>query len=443
MFPDGQKLPQDLLAERLVLGSIMLDHASHLEIFNLVQPEDFILESHRRIYGVMKSMDAAGEHIDQVTVARQLEDLKHLQAVGGLSYLISFDEGLPHLPSIDAYVEIIREKSAQRKIIVLAQHLMQRSLAQDSDAAALVSLAEQMLVDVNYRVDETAETMQPGEVVEHEGGLDKFLFPTIGVETPWRDFTLMTGGYRRGELFIVAGNPSMGKSALAMQIAMKVAQSGLGVAVFSLEMSRASLVKRMACCHARVDGAKLRAGYLSNEERARLRNAIQEISDWPIWIAEHGISTVPAIRAGIRKLKAKRDIFMAVVDYLQLLASSGKQTNRNAEVSEITRQLKLMAVDEKVNMQVLSQLNRDNMKERRPPELRDLRESGSIEQDADATAFVWRPEMLFREREDLQGRAELILAKQRNGPVGKIELVWLGRLTKFESQAEDFREDVQ
>ncbi len=434
-------LPQDISAEKLVLGSLMLDHQAYAETFNVLQPEDFSLEVHRRIYGAMKAMDSSGAAIDRVTVARRLDDLKQLQSVGGITYLVYLDEGLPQLPHIDRYAEIIREKAAQRKIIILAQHLMNRSIAADSDAASLVSLAEQMLMDVNYKNDETAETLKPGEVVEQEGGIEKFLYPTPGVATPWPRFSEVTGGYRRGELFIIAGNPSMGKSALAMQIAMKVAEESLGVSVFSLEMSRASWVKRMACYKARVDGAKLRAGYLNQDERGRLRAALNVIANWPLWIAEHGISTVPAIRSALRKRKSKQDIFMVVVDYLQLLQSIGKHSNRSTEVSEITRQLKLMAVDEKVNMQVLSQLNRDNMKERRPPELRDLRESGSIEQDADATAFVWRPEMLHREREDLRGLAELILAKQRNGPTGKIELVWLGHLTAFESRAEDYRDD--
>jgi replicative DNA helicase len=430
-------LPQDISIEKLILGILILDHPAHAEVFNILQPEDFTLESHRRIYGAMKAMDANGETIDRITIATRLKELKQLESIGGLTYLVYLDEGAPQLPHIDSYVETIREKSAQRKIIILAQHLMNRSMAPDADAGTLVSLAEQMLMDVNYKADETAETLKPGEVVEQEGGIEKFLYPTPGVATPWVRFSEVTGGYRRGELFIIAGNPSMGKSALAMQIAMKVAEESLGVSVFSLEMSRVSWVKRMACYRARVDGAKLRAGYLNKEERERLRIAINTISGWPLWIAEHGISTVPAIRSALRKRRAKQDIFMVVVDYLQLLQSIGKHSNRSNEVSEITRQLKLMAVDEKVNMQVLSQLNRDNMKERRPPELRDLRESGSIEQDADATAFVWRPEMLFRDREDLRGEAELILAKQRNGPTGKIKLTWLGHLTAFENRAED------
>jgi replicative DNA helicase len=434
-------LPQDISAEKLVLGSLMLDHPAYAEAFTLLQPEDFSVEVHRRIYGAMKAMDSTGATIDRITVARRLDDLKQLQSIGGLTYLVYLDEGLPQLPHIDTYVEIIKEKAAQRKIIVLAQHLMTRSMAKDSDAASLVSLAEQMLMDVNYKADETAESLKPGEIVEREGGIQKFLYPPPGVATPWIRFSEVTGGYRRGELFIIAGNPSMGKTALAMQIAMKVAEESLGVSVFSLEMSRASLVKRMMCYKARVDGAKFRAGYLTKEERSRLLEAYNLIAGWPIWISEHGISNVPAIRSALRKRKAKQDIFMVVIDYLQLLQSIGKHSNRSTEVSEITRQLKLMAVDEKVNMQVLSQLNRDNMKERRPPELRDLRESGSIEQDADATAFVWRPEMLHRDRADLRGLAELILAKQRNGPTGKIELTWLGHLTAFENRAEEFRDE--
>ena len=233
----------------------------------------------------------------------------------------------------------------------------------------------------------------------------------------------------------------MGKSAAALQVAMRCAQDGLPTLYFSLEMTRESLVRRMACYRGRIDSAKLRAGYLNKEERSRLLAAINEISKLPLWIIEHGISNVSAIRAELRSARAQSDVFMIVIDYLQLLQSIGKQNNRNTEVAEITRQLKLMAMDENVNVQLLSQLNRDNMKERRAPEPRDLRESGSIEQDADAVVFVWRPELLFREREDLKGVAELILVKQRNGPTGKIELVWLGNITAFENRAEDFRDE--
>ncbi len=325
-------LPQDISAEKLILGSLILDHAAHAETFGLLQPEDFILESHRRIYVALKAMDTAGETIDRVTIASRLANSNQLQSIGGLTYLVSLDDGLPQFPHLDSYVEILREKAAQRKIIGMARHLMNLSLSTGADAGELVALAEQMLMDVNYASDDTAEALLSGEVIEQEGGLEKFLYPTPGVATPWPKFSEVTGGYRRGELFIIAGNPSMGKSAMAMQVAMKVAQEGLGVSVFSLEMSRVSLVKRMACYRARVDGARLRAGYLSADERNRLRVAVNEISNWPIWIAEHGVSTVPAIRSVLRKRRSKTDIFMVVVDYLQNAESQSRDLRNHPAV---------------------------------------------------------------------------------------------------------------
>ncbi len=428
-------------AERLILGSVILDHIRHAEIFSQLAADDFSTEIHRRIYGRMHEMDAAGDRIDRVTIASRLNDLNLLESVGGLTYLTSLDTGLPELPSIESYIDIVREKSSLRKIIFAAQHLMNRCISADSDSAELIALADRTLMQIGYKSQETAQVLIPGEVVEDQGGLDKLLNPDMGIRTPWTIFTDITGGYRRGELFVIAGNPGMGKSAAALQVAMRAAEDGLGVLLFSLEMSRASIVKRMLSYRARVDGAKWRAGYLNQEERTRILKAFNEIANWPLGIAEHGISTVSAIRAALRKQRTKRDVFMVVIDYLQLLQSIGRPENRNAEVSAITRALKLLAIDEKVNIQLLSQCNRENKKERRPPELQDLRESGSIEQDADAVAFVWRPELLWRDREDLKGEAELILAKQRNGPTGKIRLTWLGHLTAFENRAEDLADD--
>ena len=431
----SDNLPCDLAAERLILGSIILDHSAHAEVFNLLAPEDFILEKHRRIYTAMRDMDAAGDKVDRVTIAGKLNELGQLELVDGLFYLASLDDGLPQFPNVESYVNIVREKSSLRKIMIAAQHLLNRCASAGTDSAELIALADQTLMKIAYKADETAQVLDSGDVIRKEGGIDKMLNPVIGARTPWTLFTDMTGGYRRGELFVIGGNPGMGKSALALQVGMRAAADGLGVIVFSLEMSRASLVLRMACYLAKVNGAKLRAGYLNSEERERLRLAFAEVSKWPLWMAEHGVSTVSAIRSALRKKKAKRDVFMVVIDYLQLLRVIGKSESRNAEVSEITRSLKLLAIEEQVNVQLLSQCNRDNKKERRPPELQDLRESGSIEQDADAVAFVWRPELMFRDREDLRGLAELIVAKQRNGPVGKIELTWLGHLTAFENRA--------
>jgi replicative DNA helicase len=437
-------LPSNLDAERVILGSILMDYNSYRDTLSLIPAEEFSLEAHRRIFGAMQRIDLRGGSVDRVTIAEALMGASHLESVGGLTYLISLDDGLPALPSIEPHISIVREKAALRKIVYASQSLIERCLSPGENAPEIIATGERMLDAIGRdRRTETAELLTPLEIVEKAGGIQNFLNPKqgAGVKTPWQRLTNMTNGYRRGELFIVAGNPSMGKSAAALQVAMDAAEAGNGVLIFSLEMSRQSLVQRMACCRARVDGSKLRSGYLNSDERARLRQAIAEFGKWPLWIAEHGVSTVSGIRSAVRRQKAKRDIFMLVIDYLQLLRAVGKFSNRNAEVSEITRGIKLLAVDEDVNVQLLSQLNRDNMRDKRPPALHDLRESGSIEQDADAVVFVWRPEMLHRDREDLRGHAELILAKQRNGPVGKVEVVWLSGLTKFESRSEDIPDE--
>lgn len=437
-------MPANLEAEKIVLGSVMMSFQSHEAVLELLTAEDFSTEVHRRIFAAMQRIERAGGMVDRLILVNGLRDAGHLEAIGGLHYLSVLSDGLQEIANLESYIDLVKEKSSLRRIIVLSQAIMNRCLTAGENSPAIIASTEQALSEISRgQQTATAELLTPGEVVESAGGLDRFLNPQqgLGVKTPWRRLTDMTSGYRRGELFIIAGNPSHGKSAAALQVAMEVAEAGLGALIFSLEMSRASLVQRMACCRGRVDGSKLRAGFLNIEERSRLRRAITEFSNWPLWIAEHGVSTVSGIRSAVRRKKSKQGIFMLVIDYLQLLRGVGKFANRNAEISEITRGIKLLATDEDVNVQLLSQLNRENMREKRPPALHDLRESGSIEQDADAVAFVWRPEMLHRDREDLRGIAEMILAKQRNGPVGKIDLIWLSHLTKFENKADDLPDE--
>lgn len=435
------KLPCDLAVERLILGCIILDYPAYVEIFSLLKVEDFSLHQNQELYRVMVAMDAAGIPIERITIASRLNDLRILETIGGFSYLVSLDEGLPDGLNVESYIKILLEKSALRKIIVTAHNLIDRCMVADTDSAELIAVADQTLMQINRHEAETAEALTAGQIIEKGGGLDKFLNPDPGIRTPWTRFTQITGGYRIQELNVVAGNPGMGKSAIAIQAAMRVAEDGRGVMIFSLEMSRASMIKRMACYRARVDATKLAEGYLNADERTRLRKAILEMSAWPLWISEYGVSTVTGIRATLRaKRSRKHEVFMLVIDYLQILHGVGKPESRNEEVSEITRSLKLLAMEEKVNIQLLSQCNRENKKERRSPELQDLRDSGSIEQDADSVAFIWRPELMWRDKPELKGLAELILAKQRNGPTGKIELTWLGHFTAFENRAEEFLE---
>jgi replicative DNA helicase len=307
-------------------------------------------------------------------------------------------------------------------------------------ASDIIQAGEKLLLDISETgKHKSAEMMNPGQVVEDAGGLQKFLSPMrgAGISTPFSRLTEITGGYRRGELIVIAGNPGMGKTSLGIQAAGHVAEQGEGALVFSMEMSRAALVERIACSRARVDSARLRAGYVTAEERARLSKAVTEIWDWPLWIAENGVSNTLAIRAALRRQRQKGEVFMLVIDYLQLMKPIGKFQNRHAEISEITRSLKLLAMDEKVNIQLLSQLTRENMREKRPPALHDLRESSSIESDADSVQAAWREELLRPDRDDLKGLADLIVLKQRNGRIGKIQLIFVANFSKFEARAED------
>ena len=436
-------LPCAVDVERYILGSAVMDKVHPEPFFSHLTVEDFILEKHRRIFAAMQDMDQKGITIDRVTLARHLMDLGQLESVDGLSYLTALDAGLPDHPNVDRYTEILREKTALRKIIYCCQNLMTRCYCAGENPRDLMQFAEEKLTEIEYRPRETARGMSIAEIIDQCGGLDKFLSQqSDGVRTPWTGLTEMTGGYRSGELWVLAGNPSMGKSAAALQVAATVAGQGKAVMIFSLEMSRKVMFQRMACTRAGINGAKFRNGYIGSEGRAQLRDAINEITSLPLSIFEHGISTVSAIRSAVRKKKVTNpDLFMIVIDYLQLLQGIGKAGNRNEEISEITRQLKLLAMEEKINIHLLSQLNRENLRERRQPQLHDLRESGSIEQDADCVAFVWRPEMLFRDREDLKGQAQLLLWKQREGPTGQINLQWLHHLGKFVTPSDDMGPD--
>jgi replicative DNA helicase len=288
-------LPSNLDAEQAILGSLQLDHQPHADALTLLTAGDFSIEKHRRIFGAMVAIDRAGGRIDRITLLNHLRDCGQLESVGGISGLMALDEGLPQFLSIERYVEIVKEKAALRGIIFAAQDLQNRCLDAGENSAELIAGAERTLAEIGYRPDAaTAELLNPGDVIEHAGGLQKFLDPIQlgGVKTPWTRLTEMTCGIRRGELIVLAGNPSMGKSAAMLQIAMGIAESGRGALIISLEMSRESLIRRAACMRARVDGAKFRSGYLSQEERLRLVRAVSEISKWPLWIAEHGISTV-------------------------------------------------------------------------------------------------------------------------------------------------------
>ncbi|HLM98419.1 MAG TPA: replicative DNA helicase [Bryobacteraceae bacterium] len=436
-------LPCNLDAERFVLGSILMDDSLFVQVAGSLEGEDFSLEKHRRIFQRMADLSERGERIDRVTVANELLRYNELESCDGLSYLVSLDDGLPRIFNLDSYVRIVKDKSILRRIIFTSQHLMNRCLVGEEDPEQILAGAEESLLKLGDSRMKTGLASPAQVIEEYQGGLNAFLDPSKrikGISTGYTKLDEMTGGLHAGELIILAARPSMGKTALALNIAQHVAtRLSETVAVFSLEMSKESLLTRMLCSTARVDSQRFRAGYLNQDERRKLQAAAAQLVEAPLFIDDTAGASLMEMHAGLRRLQQQRKLGLVVVDYLQLMSGRGRFENRNQEISTISRGMKLLAKELNVPMLVLSQLSRapETRQGDHRPQLSDLRESGSIEQDADLVAFIFREEVYRRDREDLRGLAELLVAKQRNGPIGKIDLVFLHHLTKFENRAED------
>jgi replicative DNA helicase len=441
-------LPANLDAERFVLGSILMDDSLYVPVAGMIAADDFALEKHRRIFSRMGDLHERGERVDRITVANELLKRNQLESCDGLTYLVSLDDGLPRSTNVDAYVRIVRDKAMLRRIIFASQKLIDRALIGAEEPEEILAGAEESLLRLSeMRV--AAGLATPGQIIEqYEGGINTFLDPSKrlkGTSTGFVKLDEMCGGLHGGELFILAARPSMGKTALALNIAQHVAMSKnpQPVAVFSLEMSQESLLTRMLCASARVDGQKFRAGFLNADERRRLQTELVKMASAPLYIDDTAGLTMMDMHAKLRRLKAEHGLGLVIVDYLQLMSSRDRSENRNQEISRLSRGMKLLAKELNVPMLVLSQLSRapDVREGDHRPQLSDLRDSGSIEQDADLVGFIFREEVYKPNREDLRGTAELILAKQRNGPTGIVPLVFLRSLTKFENRAADLGEE--
>ncbi len=439
-------LPAAIAEEKLVLGSILLDGERFSDVAAIISQDDLALESHRRIFARMLDLHERGEKIDRITVAGELMRRGELESVGGLTMLVSLDEGMPVIASVDAYIRAIKDKSALRKIAVSAQHLMNRAMLAEESPEDILAGAEETLLGIGETRHSDAGLVQGGDFLRNfPGGFNAFAEPAKrdqGIKTGFTKFDEMTGGLRGGELTILGARPSMGKSALAMNIAWNVARQGETVAVFSLEMSIESLMLRVMCSAARVDSQRLRAGYLNELDRGKIRTARDLMLEAPLYVDDSSNIGLLELHSKLRRWKKKlkdRPPGLVVVDYLQLMARAGRGDNANQDVSRLSRGLKLMSKELQCPFLVLSQLSRATEQRAgdKRPILSDLRESGSIEQDADVVAFIHRPIMYHRDREDLKGVAELILAKQRSGPCGRIDLVFLDAQVRFDNRAED------
>lgn len=439
-FTLDRSLPASVEAERAILGAILLDNAAFPQAAEFLQAEDFSLDSHRRIYLRMEELSNSGRAIDFVTLTEQLGQHKEIESVGGVAYVTSLTDGLPRVKNIDQYVRIVRDKALLRGLIHAATAAIQKAYDQDAPAEEIVDAAEADLFSVaQKRIGQGF--MGVADIVRSSfGSIDKLYERgqrITGLETHFEDLDSMTSGLQKSDLIIIAARPSMGKTAFAINIAENSAvRDKKVVGIFSLEMSRESLILRMLCSQSMVDSHKLRTGFIGREEREKLVHGLASLLDSPIFIDD-----TPGI--SISEMQAQKGLDLIIVDYLQLCAaapagSGGRRyENRTQEVSAISRGLKALAKEMHCPVIALSQLSRapESRTGNNRPQLADLRESGAIEQDADVVAFIFREEVYKHDDPDLEGKAELIIAKQRNGPTGTVHLAFIKRSTRFENLA--------
>lgn len=445
-------LPANVDAEKVILGAILLDNAAHSEAAEKLEADDFSLDSHRRIFLRMSGLMDTQRAVDIVTLANELARYKEVEAVGGVAYLASLTEGLPRRPVIEEYIRIVKDKSLLRKLMMICSAAIARAADQSEDAIGVLDVTESQLLEVSEKgLSQGLDSIE--KIVANSFGTVDNLFKhsreVTGLATDFTELDRITSGLQKGELIIIAARPSMGKTAFAINIAQNAAiNHGATVGIFSLEMSKESLLRRMLASQAWVDQQLLQKGFLGAKEQEKLAKALNDLVDSRIYIDDSAGISLAEMRAKARRLKQNAGgLDLVVVDYLQLMTASvpgggkkGGYENRTQEVSAISRGLKALAKELHVPVVALSQLSRASERrgEDKRPLLSDLRESGSIEQDADVVAFIHR-EAYYNRTEELtnedKAKAEIIIAKQRNGPTDTVHLNWIGQFTRFENQA--------
>ncbi len=432
--------PQNLEAEQGVLGSILLDPEVCDEVALILRTEDFYGRNHQVLYGHLLAMHNAGQRVDELLLLERLKQLGDLETVGGLPYLSQVINAVPTAANAAYYAEIVRDKATLRALIHTSTEILRDAYDQSLEARELLGRAEEKVFAILEQKG-TGE-LTPIQDVMHEAldRIDARLKKGAGVggmETGFADLDTMTGGFHGSELIILAARPSMGKTALATNIAERAA-IGRGVATLfvSLEMSRLELAERMLCAHGQINGHKLRNGYISGGDHKKLIESYSILSGAPLFIDDTPSRTMTEIAATARRLKRRNQLGLVVIDYLQLIEPDNQKDPRQEQVARIARRLKGLARELHVPVLVLAQLNRQAEVSRdNRPRLSHLRESGAIEQDADVVMFVHREEYYCtseEEKERVRGKAELIIAKQRNGPVGDVKLKWEADYTRFD-----------
>ncbi|HVT38995.1 MAG TPA: replicative DNA helicase [Gemmatimonadaceae bacterium] len=449
-FRDRQP-PYSEDAEQAVLGAMLLDADAIVRAVEIVDESMFYREAHRRLFRAMLSLHQAGGVLDPLTLANELDRQGALAAAGGKDYIGTLLDVVPTAANVEYHLRIVKEKALRRRLIEVAQGLVVEAHESPADAADLIDLAEHRIFQVSQQrgsdgFTRIKELLWPAmERIEQlrEGG------PLTGVPSGFADLDKITLGFQPSDLVIIAARPSMGKTAFVLNVAQYAAvESNIPTAIFSLEMSKESLIQRMLASEGFIDAQRLRSGKLNSQDHSNLAKAAALLGQAPIWIDDTPGLTLLEIRSRARRLKSQVGIKMVIVDYLQLIQGPLNAESRQQEISQISRSLKILAKELAVPVVALSQLSRapeQRTGENKRPQLSDLRESGAIEQDADLVMFIYRPEMYDRPVDDqgnptkmpdgtpIEGLAEVIVGKQRNGPTGQIRLTFRKQFTRFEN----------
>ncbi|WP_347548224.1 replicative DNA helicase [Pseudalkalibacillus hwajinpoensis] len=427
--------PQNIEAEQAVIGAVFLEIDALTTATELLQPEDFYRAAHQKIFSVMIELSEKGEPVDLVTVTSELQDRKLLEEIGGVSYLSDLANSVPTAANVEYYSKIVEEKSILRRLIRAATDIASDGYAKENEIENLLSEAEKSIMEVSQRKNTGAFISIKDVLVTAYDNIELLQNSTgdiTGIPTGFSELDRMTAGFQRNDLIIVAARPSVGKTAFALNIAQNVAtKTDENVAIFSLEMGAEQLVMRMLCAEGNIDAQRLRTGGLTGDDWQKLTMAMGSLSNAGIYIDDTPGIRVGDIRAKCRRLKQEKGLGMILIDYMQLIRGDGSIENRQQEVSEISRSLKGIARELEVPLISLSQLSRgvESRQDKRPM-MSDIRESGSIEQDADIVAFLYRDDYYDKESEN-KNIIEIIIAKQRNGPVGTVELAFVKEYNKF------------
>jgi replicative DNA helicase len=434
----GRSAPNNLEAEASVLSAMLIDEESLAELVHLVQPEDFYKPAHQHIAAAIQTLAERQERVDHVTLAAELEREGKLEDVGGRPYVFNVSEYVPTAASARYHADIVRNHGVLRRLISTTTEIANRAFDGRDEAMVLLDDAERQIFEIARKGATTDPRALSELLLETFERIDKFRgrnATTTGVPTGYVDLDAITAGLQPGELTVVASRPSMGKTSFALNLLERSATEGYGTAFFSLEMSSAQVMQNLLCCRARVNAHNLRRGRVSNEDYRRLKEGSDGISDASVFIDDATSMTPLMLRAKSRRLKQKHNIQMVIVDYLQLMTGGGKYDNRALEIAMISRSLKGLAKELQVPVIAISQLNRgveNRDKGGHRPRMSDLRESGAIEQDADVIMLLHR-EDYYQETEQNRGLAEVIVAKQRNGPTGSVKLRFFREFMRFES----------